>query len=164
LDPDDPVDFTQTEIYVMDPLHPELERVQLTDNAYEERGPAWSPDATKIAFAANIGPLNAQGDPTAEICVLDVSTGEIQRLTFNSVPDLTPTWSPDGTQIAFQHNVAGLPQIFVMDADGTDQVQITSAPGRNQGSLWGEIWTKIEDDLQAASFVGPARAAAAPPL
>jgi Tol biopolymer transport system component len=40
-----------------------------------------------------------------------------QQLTSNTVPDLTPSWSPDGTQIAFQQGPVGRPQIFIMNSE-----------------------------------------------
>ncbi len=49
-----------------------------------------------------------------------------------------PVWSPDGKQIAFNRNTAGLftPQICVMNADGTGQRVVTSAPGHAAGPVW----------------------------
>ena len=35
--------------------------------------------------------------------------------------NLSPTYAPDGRRIAFVSTRAGLPQIYVMAADGTDQ-------------------------------------------
>ena len=35
-------------------------------------------------------------------------------------------WSPDGTQIVFESNRSGYWEVFVMNADGGNQVQITS--------------------------------------
>jgi VCBS repeat-containing protein len=37
-----------------------------------------------------------------------------------------PCWSPDGTQIAFVTNRDGNPEIYVMNADGTDPTRITN--------------------------------------
>jgi len=46
----------------------------------------------------------------------------LQRLTVGRFSDnLSPTYSPDGQRIAFVSTRAGLPQIYVMAADGTDQ-------------------------------------------
>src|SRR5207249_1439985 len=46
----------------------------------------------------------------------------LQRLTVGRFSDnLSPTYSPDGQRIAFVSTRPGLPQIYVMAADGTDQ-------------------------------------------
>jgi len=39
--------------------------------------------------------------------------------------DVTPTWSPTGTQIAFTSDRTGTPQIYIINADGTGLQQIT---------------------------------------
>jgi TolB protein len=48
-----------------------------------------------------------------------------QRLTNHPAIDVTPTWSPTGTQIAFTSDRTGSPQIYIMNADGTGLQQIT---------------------------------------
>jgi len=46
----------------------------------------------------------------------------LQRLTVGRLSDnLSPAFSPDGRRIAFESNRIGLPQIYVMSVDGTDQ-------------------------------------------
>ena len=60
----------------------------------------------------------------------------VVQLTNNTVGDLTPTWSPDGTQIVFHRLVAGRFQLFVMNADGTNPHQITSSAGGNLLANW----------------------------
>jgi TolB protein len=118
------------------------ERVRLTNNAEEERGPAWSPDGQSIAYACRKGaPASATSTvPTFEICVMNADgTGET-RLTTNNVPDLTPTWSPNGQQIVFHRTVAGEgAQVFVMKKDGTGVTKLTGPPGINLLPSWGQI-------------------------
>jgi len=50
-----------------------------------------------------------------DICVLDPSTGTVQNLTNDLASDGFPSWSPDGSQIAFSSDYA----IDVMNADGS---------------------------------------------
>jgi Tol biopolymer transport system component len=48
------------------------------------------------------------------------------RLTTNTVVDFTPTWSPDGTRIAFTTlNSANFDQLFTMAVDGSNPRRLT---------------------------------------
>ena len=105
---------------------------QLTVNTEEERGPAWSPDGSRIAFACRRGaPASAGGPPTFEICVMRADGSDQTQLTFNSAPDFTPSFSLDGTQIVFHRNVGTGDELFRMNVDGTDVVQLTDSAGLN---------------------------------
>jgi Tol biopolymer transport system component len=62
--------------------------------------------------------------PYMEIYVRDASS-DIRRITYNNVADVQPDWSPQGDRIAFVSAPTGAPNIFVMNADGSDLRQIT---------------------------------------
>jgi Tol biopolymer transport system component len=105
---------------------------QLTFNAEEERGPDWSPDGSRIVYACRKGdPPTPGGVLTFEICAMNADGTNQVRLTFNGVPDLTPTWSIDGSQIVFHRTVSGRAQLFRMNADGTGVTQLTNSAGVN---------------------------------
>lgn len=53
------------------------------------------------------------------------------KLTFAEKPvDSTPSWSPDGSLIAFVRTTGGKAAIYVMDADGAEQVRLAPAAGK----------------------------------
>ena len=102
------------------------ERRQVTHIVPEEGGaqwPVWSPDGKRLAVQVN----NRASKNSAHIWIVDVATGEARKLGVHGEAylDETPSWFPDGKRIAFQSNRTGRMEIWVMNADGSGQVQVT---------------------------------------
>jgi hypothetical protein len=59
-------------------------------------------------------------------------------LTNNPASDADPTWSPDGSKIAFTTNrgPTGDNEIFVMNADGSNPVDLTNSPANESDPDW----------------------------
>jgi Tol biopolymer transport system component len=80
-----------------------------------------SPDGSKLAYSATVTGMNS------EIYVLNLATKVTKRLTYNDAVDLSPTWSPDGTKLAFASYRTGKMQIWTMNSStGGSLTRITS--------------------------------------
>ena len=130
---DDPNNSSHAEIYTINPDGTGLTR--LTFNNYEERAPSWSPDGSRIVFMARIG---THGGNAFEICVMNADGTNFVQLTDNAVFDGTPTFSPDGQKIVL-HRAPAPQQMWMMNADGTGQMQLTFPPGFNNLANWGVL-------------------------
>jgi TolB protein len=81
--------------------------------------PAWSPDGMRLALSSSRG-------GSSEIYVCDASGANLHRITASKGPDVSPVWNrKTGAQIAFVSGSTGLPQVYSMEADGTNQQRMT---------------------------------------
>jgi len=83
--------------------------------------PIYQPDGNAILYA------QGTGNGTDLILASLDTTSERRRITLGRGTDNTnPSYSPDGSQIAFISGKSGQPQVYVMDADGSN-VQLLTA-------------------------------------
>ena len=102
---------------------------------------ATSPLWSKIAFYSF-----REGNGNIEIYTMDSDGTNQTRLTFNEAKDITPAWSPNGQQIAFDSNRDGNWEVYVMDADGKNQRRLTNHPGIDSYPDWSPDGSRIAFD------------------
>lgn len=86
-----------------------------------DTSPQWSPAGDKIVFGST------RDGGASELYTVRPDGSELTRLTTNAESDSYATWSPDGARIAFSRG-SGSGAIWVMNANGSDQRQISDGP------------------------------------
>lgn len=90
---------------------------------------SWSPDGRRIAGTAYINPADG-GDPNSEIMLVDYGAKSSVRITHRSGFDVSPSWSPDGSSIAFlQDRGADTTALMTMDTEGSHQRTLLTFDG-----------------------------------
>ena len=93
--------------------------------------PAFSPDGRRIAYSTR-----GRGHSNADIYVSDADgSGDINISNHRAI-DTSPTWSPSSRQIAFISDRTGRPQLWLMEADGSDLRQLVSEGGHCDSPSW----------------------------
>lgn len=104
-------------------------------DGWRDHEPTWSPAGNRIAFHSTRH--NPGG--TAALYAMNPDGSDLVRLNERGA---VPSWSPDGSRIAFASSATGVPQIHVMNADGTGEARLTPE-GQNQGASWSPDGTRI---------------------
>jgi Tol biopolymer transport system component len=139
---------TSNDIWTIDPASGSKQRLTQSRRANEAM-PDWNAAGTKIAYSrCGVGQFS-----NCEIWVMNANGGEKTRLTETrtapipsvlNVQETWPTWSPDGMKIAYTSNAEDVFQdIWVMDADGTDQTRLTVNEAFDAFPEWSPDGSKI---------------------
>jgi Tol biopolymer transport system component len=121
----------------------------------------WSPDGRVVFHMASVGVAGTE--LTAYIVNPDGSNLEP---VFARAGDHSPSWSPDGSQVAFISDRDGSTRVYVMNADGTNVRAVSDVPGDasltnpidlyvNAVSPWSPDGTRIAFTTRVNNLPGP---------
>jgi Tol biopolymer transport system component len=98
---------------------------------HELAGARWSPDGRSIISETKHGTLFVVHPDGSGLSMIRLQIGTPSYFAFQ------PTWSPDGTRIAFCMFVDGQEDVYTANADGSDVRRLTDTPDFEDGPDWG---------------------------
>ncbi|MCE2393631.1 PD40 domain-containing protein [Candidatus Poribacteria bacterium] len=121
------------DIWIMENDGSNKKKLTSNDNK-TAHGPAFSPDGKTILFMSDI---QSKFGEKMQIWTMDVNGKNLTCLTSRDAYHSGVDYSPDGRHIAYKSNWDGFWNIYVMDADGSNIVQVTHETGEDLNTRGG---------------------------
>jgi Tol biopolymer transport system component len=110
----------------------------------EAAGVSWSPDSSKLAYVG----YSKEGDGHSIVVALDLASGRETTVPGTRGSSETPTWSPEGDQIAFESMTStstpskcgpdGLWELWVVNVDGSRARNFLLSVPTYSSPSWGQ--------------------------
>lgn len=116
--------------------------LQLTDGAVNDNMPSWSPDGRRLVFQRRDGAAKDWSETArmqdTHIVIIDADGGNETPLLQGGATERFPSFSPDGSRIAYTANDA----VYVINADGSERRYIAAAD-ESEGVSWSPDGTRL---------------------
>jgi len=111
---------------------------RLTNGQWDDIHPSLNPEGSRLAFSSR---RNGYWD----IFIMDLTSGEISRLTDTPGYDGYPTWSPDSQWIAYETYIDNNLEIAIRSTLDplSEPIRLTNEPGEDYSPEWSPLGRQI---------------------
>ena len=132
--------------------------------------PQISPDGKLVAYTVNTTDVK-EDKSTTHIWMTGIDGSNDRQITFSNESESSPRWSPDGRYLSFTSSRPGKArgnQVWLLDRNGGEAMQLTEIKGRLQGHEWSPDSKRLvlligDPDPEAEPGPSPAPGATATP-
>ena len=110
---------------------------RLTTDPIFEMEPDWNPTSSWIVYSTGIN--GDQEIRKTQANGISGGSGYFPLTTNGSIPEDHPTWSPDGSKVAFIRGAFKDAEVYTMNQDGTNVVRITNNTLLDSAPAWQPI-------------------------
>jgi CubicO group peptidase (beta-lactamase class C family) len=82
-------------------------------------------------------------DLNSEIYTISPAGTDLERLTFDLAFDGLPSFSPDGTHVAFTRGAPSTSDLYLVSSDGSGETRLTDLDGNENSPTWSADGTRI---------------------
>ena len=106
-------------------------RVVLDTPSHYVSAPAISPEGNRLVYSSR-----QESQIDSDLFVANISGQGRRNITNHPAIDTSPTWSPSGQQIAFISDRSRTPQLWMMEADGSNLRRLVEEGGHCDNPSW----------------------------
>ena len=151
-------------IYVLNLATEKVELIYSTDKEIFTSALRLNSQGETLVFAQKTG----EADESTEIFTVDIDGENLEQITDNGYWDLYPAWSPDGMRVAFLSKRDSALDIYMMNADGSEQHLFYDSGLHDADIDWADdtivftsdhkIWSIKDDGTGLTQITNPANA------
>ncbi len=104
----------------------------------------------RIVFIHEADYHNSENE--TEIYTMNIDGSDVRVLTDNDFADMDPLWSPDGQYISFYSNRTGTGDVFVMDQNGDNVINVSN---NQDHSNYRQTWSPDSQQLTYVENIDP---------
>lgn len=116
-------------------------RITFARTNYKQKSPALPVPGQRLPVRGICSPMSS---PDGQLIVFSAlgdlwlrhADGRVAQLTSGPEDDVDPSWSPDGSRLAYVSNRSGDYQVWALDLAGRARRQVTTAAGDAQTPIW----------------------------